>query len=220
VLIAIGQVLPLAVAGALSSVPVVCVLTLLLGSAGRAPAVLFAVGYTGGVVATSAAAATVFGPVLAPLLRVHSAPVIGAVEVVLGACATGAGLLLVGRHRSPRNGPGGRLAARLADVRPVVAAAVGVAVALRPKALLLATGTGIAVGGLPAGSAAGLLLVAGLVATSSVTVPVAIAFARPDSARERFERARSWLGDNAHTVTIVVLVLVGVVLVGDGLSRT
>lgn len=218
----IGQMLPLVIAGALSSVPVIGVLTLLLGGRGAGPAVLYAAGYTAGVFAVTVVMTAVFGSVVVPALHVRAAPLLGALEMLLGAVSAAAGVVLLRRPAGPdRNGATGRLTRLLATVRPAVAFAVGALLAFRPKSLLLAGGLGIVLGSahVPAVPAVVLLGAAALVTTSTVSGPVVFALVRADQARAGLEAVRAWMARNARTVTVVVLVLIGTVFFGNGLGR-
>lgn len=218
----IGQMLPLVIAGALSSVPVIGVLTLLLGGRGAGPAVLYAAGYTSGVFAVTVVMTAVLGSVVVPALHVRAAPLLGALEMLLGAVSAAAGVVLLRRPAGPdRDGPTGRLTRLLATVRPAVAFAVGALLAFRPKALLLAGGLGIVLGSAHVPSVPAVVLLGGaaLVTTSTVSGPVVFALVRADQARAGLEAVRVWMARNARTVTVVVLVLIGTVFFGNGLGR-
>lgn len=218
----IGQMLPLAIAGTLSSVPVIGVLTLLLGGRGRAAAVLFTAGYLVGVFVVSTVATLIFGSAVVPAFQVGAWPVLGVLETALGAAGVVAGVVILRRPmRSERSGVSARLTALLARVRPGVAMLVGTAIALRPKSLLVASGIGIVLGSSDVPVIPDLILLAAatVVTTSSVSVPVVFAIVRAEQARAGLEAVRGWLARNARTVTVVVLVLVGTLLVGNGLGR-
>ena len=218
----IGQMLPLVIAGALSSVPIAAVLTLLLGGRGLGPAVLFAAGYVVAVLAVTAAATALLGRVLLADVTVTGSPALGLCECLLGVAAIVAGGVLFRRRGT--TGPGrasGLLATAVGTVRPAVALAVGAVLAFRPKALLLASGVGLvlAPADLPPVPTAVLLTVGTVLMTSTVTGPIVYALVGGEAARGRLGQVRAWLRHNSRAVTIVVLVLVGAVLVGDGLGR-
>jgi|GEM_PF-1705403 len=219
-LVVLGQVLPFAVAGALSSVPVVAVLTLLLARPGRLPAVLFACGYVVGVFGVTLAAQTLFRSALVPPRHVGAEPGIGVAEIVLGvACVA---VAVVPRRRATGTPRAAALLTRvLGTVPPAVTALLGVALAFRAKALLLASGVGMALASAHLAFAQDLALLAfdAVATASTVAVPIALAFGRSDGGRVRLEAVRAWIARNARTVTVVVLLLIGAVLVGDGLGR-
>ena len=218
----IGQLLPLAIAGALSSVPIAAVLTLLLGGRGLGPAVLFAVGSVTGVFVVTVAATALLGRVLVVDLPATASPGLGLGECLLGVVSVlAAGVVF---RRPAAAGPSrtsALLTAAVGTVRPAVALAVGAVLALRPKALLLASGVGIvlAPAELPAVPSTVLVGASTLLMTATVTGPIVFALVGGEPARADLERFRTWLRHNSRAVTVVVLVLVGAVLVGDGLGR-
>jgi len=222
VLAVIGQMLPLVIAGALSSVPIAAVLTLLLGGRGLGAAVCFAIGYVVAVLVVTAVATALLGRVLLSDVTVTGSPALGVCECLLGVAAVVAGGVLFRRRGS--TGPGrasGLLSAAVGTVRPALALALGAVLAFRPKSLLLASGVGLvlAPADLPPVPTGVLLAVGAVLMTSTVTGPIAYALVGGDAARGRLEHLRAWLSHNSRAVTIVVLVLVGAVLVGDGLGR-
>jgi hypothetical protein len=222
VLAVIGQMLPLVIAGALSSVPIAAVLTLLLGGRGLGPAVLFAIGYVVAVLAVTAAAAALLGRVVLGHVTVAGSPALGVVECLLGVAAVVAGGVMF-RHRGS-SGTGratALLSSAVGTVRPALALVVGAVLAFRPKALLLASGVGLVLAPADLAPAPTLVLLAAsaVLMTITVTGPIVFALVGGEPARTGLERLRAWLGHNSRAVTIVVLVLVGTVLVGDGLGR-
>jgi MFS family permease len=222
VLAVIGQMLPLVIAGALSSVPIAAVLTLLLGGRGLGPAVLFAVGYVLAVLAVTAVATALLGRVLVADRTVTGSPALGLCECLLGVAAVVAGGALFRRRGSGRPGRlSAMLSAAVGTVRPGLAVVVGAVLAFRPKSLLLASGVGLVLAPADLGPAPiiVLLAVSTVLMTATVTGPIVFALVGGERAHGRLERLRAWLGHNSRAVTIVVLVLVGTVLVGDGLGR-
>jgi Sap, sulfolipid-1-addressing protein len=222
VLAVIGQMLPLVIAGALSSVPIAAVLTLLLGGRSLGPAVLFSIGYTVAVLAVTAVATALLGHVLLADVTIVGSPALGFCECLLGVAAVAAGGALFRRRSQPGQG---RVSALLSSVvgtvRPGLALAVGAVLAFRPKSLLLASGVGLvlAPAHLAPVSTAVLLVSSAVLMTGTVTAPIVLALVGGDQARARLERLRAWLRHNSRAVTVVVLVLVGTVLVGDGLGK-
>ena len=54
---------------------------------------------------------------------------------------------------------------------------------------------------------------------STVAAPVIVVLRSGERARAVLERARDWLERNSYIVTSIVVFMVGVVLIGDGLTR-
>ena len=56
-------------------------------------------------------------------------------------------------------------------------------------------------------------------ASSTVTVPIIATLASPTRMQPRLVSARDWLDRNGGHITVVVLLMVGLVILGDGLTR-
>lgn len=221
----IGAVLPFAVAAALSSVPLVAVLTLLVSANGLRPAVLFGIGYLGGVAGVTLAAATFLRSVVTPE-PVAGGLLVGVAEIVIGMAAVAAGPVTLRRRRRartrhPGHGLQKRMLAALRTVRPGVACVVGLAVALRPKSLLLASAVGLVIAPAHPTFSLTVLVVCcyAVFGSSTVIVPVVVGLLHPDGGHAVVASAQRWITKHGHVVTALVVFLVGVVLVGDGLTR-
>ena len=217
----LGHALPLAVALAMSSVPIVTSLTLIIRNPRRWAPTCFAAGYVlgmGGVIA----AFVLLVPArdndgLLPRSAVQgwAEIAIGLAVVILGICST--------RHRRR----GGILrsmirgaTAALTHAPSVLAGLVGVAMNVRPKSLLLTAALGLMIAASEQsvwGAAIAIGMVV-LIGTSTVLGPVALTLLRRDDARAWAESADRWIGRSGHVVAVIVPLLVGVVIVGNGLA--
>ena len=56
-------------------------------------------------------------------------------------------------------------------------------------------------------------------ASSTVTVPIIATLVSPTRMQPRLVVARDWLDRNGGHITVVVLLMVGLVILGDGLTR-
>jgi len=92
--------------------------------------------------------------------------------------------------------------------------------AVVPKNLLLALSAGVIVGeaGLSLGEASVLIVGFTAIATSTVAVPVVAHLVAPARMRGPFERLREWLVENNVTIMVLLLLLIGVVVVGNGIA--
>ena len=223
---ALGVLLPLSLGVALSSVPIMAVVVILLSPRGRASGVGFLIGYFIGLVLVT----MVFTIGLAYLPRIQGhprQPIVGTLEILLGAVMIGYAVYGVRRTRRLAKNPSELppevpiWLRRMAKLGPFQAFAVGIILNLRPKALVLAIAAGLAI------SASGAKLTEALVVTgvyvvigcSTVAVPVVVVFAAPERAGTILKRMRTWIERNSHLVSSVVILMVGVVLIGDALSR-
>jgi Sap, sulfolipid-1-addressing protein len=92
--------------------------------------------------------------------------------------------------------------------------------AVVPKNLLLALSAGVIVGeaGLRVGQASVVIIVFTLIATSTVAIPVVAHLAAPGRMRGPLERLREWLVVNNVTIMVLVLLMIGVVMIGNGIA--
>ncbi|MDL4815526.1 GAP family protein [Actinomadura opuntiae] len=104
---------------------------------------------------------------------------------------------------------------------PVKAASLGALLsAVNPKNLMMCAAAGIAVaqGELSIGGQAGAVAVFTVIAACTVAVPVAVYIADTERMRRPLNSLRSWLERNSTTVMFILLLVIGVVLLGKGLS--
>ncbi|WP_400997527.1 GAP family protein [Agromyces sp. GXQ0307] len=219
---AIGDILPLAVGIAISPIPIIAAILMLLSPKARATSV----GFLGGWVAGIAVAATVFtllSSVLPQGDADDSKPISAVMQLVLGI-----GLLLLAlRQWRGRPGPGEEppLPKWMSGIDAMGAGrAFGLGfllAAVNPKNLLLGAGAGLAIGsaGLGAGPAAVVLLVFTVIAAASVAVPVIAYLVASDRMATPLERLRGWLVHNNATVMAVLLLVIGAVLIGKGIGN-
>ena len=92
--------------------------------------------------------------------------------------------------------------------------------AVVPKNLLLALSAGVIVGeaALRVGQAAVVILIFTVIATSTVAVPVVAHLVAPARIGGPLEQLRDWLVDNNVTIMVVVLLVIGVVMIGNSIA--
>ncbi|MEV7692738.1 GAP family protein [Microbacterium sp. NPDC089189] len=217
----LGELLPLAVGIAISPVPIIAAILMLLSPRARSTGVGFLIGWVVGVV-VAVSAFTLLASIVPHGGGDGATPVTGAIRIVLGTVL----LLLAGRQwrsRPPREGEQTLPAwmAAVDSMTAVRALLLGFAlVAVNPKNLLMSIAAGMAVGsgGLSVGSQAALIAAFTLLASSSVLIPVlGYVFAAKRMAKP-LESMHTWLLRNNAAVMTVLLLVIGVVLVGKGLT--
>lgn len=216
----IGQLLPLALAVALSTVPITAVLTILLSPQSRA-GLPYMLGFViGNIIVTTAFS---FGLRAVPARASVGAQVgLAVFEVVLGlAIIAYAIVIFARRHLATPTDEMPRWLRAVGKLRPWPAAGLGLLLTVRPKSLLLTAAAGVVIG--PASLTATEFVIAILIfvilGTPTVTVPVILALARPTSARRPLRAAERWIARNSRTVTVLVALVIGTVLFGNGLTR-
>ena len=218
---AIGQMLPTAVGVAISPLPIVAVVLMLVTPRGRVNGPAFVLGWVLGL--------AVLGAIVLAVASGASASDDGSpatwssvLKLVLGV------LLLALAVRQFRGRPRGGAAPEppkwmqaLDTFEPPKAIGTGVLLsAVNPKNLLLgvAGATTIAQTGISGGQQAIAWVLFILVASVGVAAPVVVAFAMGDRSRHVLDELRDWLTGNNATIMAVLLVVIGVKLIGDGIS--
>lgn len=217
----IGDILPLALGVAISPIPIIAAILMLLSPKAKGTSVGFLVGWVLGIIV----AVTVFS-LLSSIIPEQdpdaSKPVSGAIKLVLGALL----LLLAARQwRSrPKAGEEPALPKWMAAIDEMNAGRgllLGfVLAAVNPKNLLLgaAAGVSIGTGGLTVGEATIVIAVFTLIAASSVAIPVISYLVASARMAGPLEALRGWLVHNNATVMAVLLLVIGVAVIGKGLG--
>jgi hypothetical protein len=217
---ALGALLPIAVAVAFSSVPLtVTILILLSPNRGRA-ALPFLVGWVIGVAAVIIVSAAGAAALAKPLRRGPDMAVV-VLEIVIGAALMVLAAIYL-RRRSPAGGTGlPRWLAAVDSFGPVVCFSIAVILSLRPKGLLLGVAGGLALSAasLNADDAVLLIIIYTAIATSTVVVPIIASLIAPQRMEPRLISARDWLIVNGRIVTSIMMFMIGVVILGYGLTQ-
>jgi len=108
----------------------------------------------------------------------------------------------------------------IASFGPLPALGIGLALNLRPKALLLVGAGSLAItgGGLTDPSALVAIIVYTLVASSTVVAPVVAAALFPERMEPRLVATRDWLTGNAAVIGAGFVILIGGLVIGAALS--
>lgn len=217
----IGNILPLALGVAISPIPIIAVILMLLSPRARTNGPAFLVGWVVGLVVVSIVIVNLSGD--AGIGSGGGGSTVGALIKLL------LGLLLVGLgvrdfRKRPRPGEQPTLPGWMRAIDSMNSAKTfGIAVllsAVNPKnlSLTVAAAVTIAQGGLSTASAVLVLIVFVVLASLSIAVPVALYIFGGTSATRALDGLREWLNANNATVMAVLLVVIGVVLVGKGLG--
>lgn len=216
-----GEILPFAVAVAISPVPIIATILMLMSP--RAKALGF--GFLGGWVLGIAAAVTVFtllaGTIPEPTGD-EPQPIVGTIQLLLGAALL---LLAVKQWRNrPRSSEDAKLPKWMSAIDTMKpGAAFGLAFVLagiNPKNLLLAAAAGTAIGRSDLDGTAIAITIALFVVIGAITVaiPVVAFVSAPTKAKNTLEQVRGWLTMNNTTIMAVLLLVIGAQLLGKGLG--
>ena len=218
---AIGQMLPTAVGIAISPLPIVAVVLMLVTPRGRVNGVTFVLGWIAGLAVVGAIVLAVAGGADASDDG-QPATWVSVLELVLGLAA----LLLGARQFRGRPRPGEtpespKWMRALDTFTPAKAAGAGVLLsALNPKNLLLAVAGAatIAQTGIDAGEEAIAYAIFVVIATIGVALPVTLAIALGERSRELLDGLKDWLAVHNAAIMAVLLVVIGFKLIGDAIS--
>jgi hypothetical protein len=217
----IGQILPTAVGVAVSPLPIVAVVLMLVTPRGRVNGPTFILGWWTGLAAVGAIVIAVSGGASASS---DGAP---ATWVKWAKLILGVLLLLVaarqwrGRPHDGEQPPTPKWMGALETFTPVRAAAAGAVLsAANPKNLLLAAAGAVAIAG--AGISTGDETIAWIVfvaiASIGVAAPVVIFFAMGSRSRDLLDHLKGWMAHNNAVIMAVLLLVIGVKLIGDAIS--
>lgn len=217
---AFGGILPLALAAAVSSMPIVAVSVILLSPRRGESALPFLAGWVLGCITV-----LLLGTLAAQALPLHPRrrpeTTIAVLEIVIGVGLVGLGLLALRKRTETTVGPLPSWVNKIDTFGSLPSFGVGLALNLRPKALLLAAAASLVLRSGKLGAAESLIMIAvyTAIATSTVSVPTVLTLMFPERMEPRLNAARAWLTKNGLLITAVVMMLVGVVVAGFGFGN-
>jgi hypothetical protein len=217
----IGDVLPLAVGVAISPLPIIAVILMLLAPRAGAASSGFLTGWVAGIVVVTIVV-TVIADVAGLSTSGGGSTAGGVVKIVLGALLV---LLAVKQWRGrPHDGsaptPSKWLSA-IDSVTPAKATGLGFALAaVNPKNLVMILGAGVSIGsaGLPISQIVVTIAVFTIVAAVSVAAPVVVYRLSQEKAHTWLTSLKTWLISNNATVMMTLFLVIGVVLIGKGIG--
>ncbi|MEE3851484.1 GAP family protein [Gordonia sp. LSe1-13] len=210
----LGELLPLAVGVAISPIPIIGAILMLLGRHARTTSIGFMIGWIAGI----AVATTVF-VLVGGAFGDSTSTAGGWIKVVLGVVLLSVGLRQwrsrTGDHATPK------WIAAIDDMKVPAALGLGfVLSAINPKNLMMciAAGVTIASAGLSASSDTVAVIVFTVLAATTVAVPVIAYQVAAQRLRDPLDRLKVWLEANNSTVMAVLILVIGFVLIGKGIS--
>lgn len=212
----IGEFLPLAIGVAVSPIPIIAAILMLFSARAASTSTGFLLGWVLGIVV-----ATAIFTALAGTLQTGGEP-----SVVASWIKIGLGVLLVsvgirqwrgrgGQHNAPK------WMAAIDDFTFPKALGLGVLLsAVNPKNLIMAAGAGLIIGSgaVGVGGDVAAIAVFTVIASSTVAIPVIACLLAAQRMSEPLESLRKWLQDNNAAVMATLILVIGMVLVGKGVS--
>jgi len=217
----IGEILPLAVGIAISPIPIIAVILMLLSPRAKGTSVGFMIGWLAGIV-VAIVVFTLLSSVI-PQRSSGGSAAGGVIKIIFGV------LLLFLALRQWRGRPAKGEQATMpkwmsAIDSMTVAKALGLGfllAAVNPKNLLMAASAGLIVGGSGLGFGRGLTLVIiifVLLAACTVVIPVIGYLIASARSAGPLDRLRGWLVENNSTIMAVLLLVIGVAVIGKGIA--
>lgn len=221
--VVIGEILPLALGIAVSPIPIIAAILMLLSPRAKGTSVGFLLGWVVGIVV----AVTVFTLLAAVLPESDddaSNPTAGWIKIGLGV------LLLLMAVKQWRGRPTGDHEPELPGWMKAIdtmttakGAGLGFLLsAVNPKNLLMAAGAGVIIGGTAAGLETGeeavAIAVFTVIAAASIAVPVIGYLVASAKMAGPLESMRHWLVRENAVVMAVLLLVIGVAMVGKGIG--
>lgn len=219
---ALGQSLPLALGIAISPIPIVAAILLLLSRRPKASGIGFLIGWVLGIVAV-VWLFVALSAVVPENSDDVSQPIIATVQLLLGAA-----LLLIGvrqwtRRPRPGSAPAApRWIAVVASMNLPKAVVLGFALsAFNPVDLVVSIGAGLVIGSAELNPTETTICIAVFTFLGALTVaiPVVAYLVAPRAVTGPLEHLRTWLLENSAVMTSVMLLLVGILLAGKGVGN-
>ena len=218
---AIGGILPLAIGVAISVLPIIAIILMLITPRARSNGLAFVAGWVLGLVIVGGAVLVIAN---AAGVSSSSGPSTAAYAIKL---ALGVLFLLLavkqwrGRPAPGVQAPPPKWMAALDTFGPGKSLGLGAALSgVNPKNLVLTIGAAAAIAqtGLPGGQQAGVLAVFIVLGSLTVTAPLVIYLAMGPKAAGILEGWRTWLAGNNAAIMLVLFLVFGVLLIGQGIA--
>jgi threonine/homoserine/homoserine lactone efflux protein len=217
----IGDILTLALGVAISPIPIIAAILMLLSPKARVTGTGFLLGWVLGIV-VAVTVFTLLSSVLPEAEADASQPIKGVIQLVLGILLL---LLALRQWRGrPQAGAEPALPKWMQAIDTITfPKAVGLGFllsAVNPKNLLLAASAGVTIGaaGLDAGSIVVVIAVFTLIAASTVLVPVVGYLIAAEKLRGPLDALRGWLAKENAVIMAVLLLVIGVAIIGKGIG--
>ena len=218
---AIGHILPIALAVAISSVPIMATVLILLSPKGPQTALPFLIGWVLGMAVVVTLCTIGAQAIPAPRSDRREATAIAAAEILVGAALV---VVAIVEWCRARRHPSDALPKWLASVDklgPWSAFGIAFAINVRPKGLLLAIAAGLAIraANLSIGDSAVVIGIYTIIGSLTVAVPVILSLVDRKGMQPRLLEMKDWISHNHATVTALIVILIGVVIIGAGMAN-
>lgn len=217
----VGEMLPQAVTIAISPIPIIAAILMLLSPRARSVATAFLLGWVVGI-GVAVIVVTLLSSAIPATDPDASKPVAGVVKIILGVLL----LLLAVRQWRGRPAHGTTPAppkwmTAIDTITPAKAAGLAfLLAAINPKNLMMAVAAGVTVGtsGADRGAVVWSLIVFVVIAALSIAIPVIGYLIAGERVAGALGSLRDWLTQNNATIMAVLLLVIGVTTIGKGIT--
>jgi hypothetical protein len=215
---ALVHLVPLALAAALSSVLITATIFILLSKSRTRLGLAFLAGTVLGTFA-ALTVATVAGQALPGRSRQHQA-LVGKLEIVVGTAIVVLGVVNLARQNRAVGGRGTRWLDGIDSLGILPVLGIGLALNLRPKAVLLVAAAGLAISGANLRFEENLLLVVlyTAIATCTVLVPIVMTILFPRRMEPHLVSAKRWITTRSTGTGAAIMILIGGFVIGVGIA--
>jgi hypothetical protein len=216
----LGALLPLGIAAAVSSVPILVTILILLSDRRNQSALPYLIGWVFGTFILVALGTIAASSIPQPRPR-QPDTLVGVLEILIGAALIALGIYSLRRRREKVRGSEPVWADAVGAFGAGRSLGLGLVLNVRPKGLLLCAAASLAVHSAnDSFEVAALLVVAyTVIATSTVALPILATLISPRSMEPRLVAARTWLDENGSMVTASIMMLIGVLVAGYGITN-
>lgn len=210
----IGDLLPLAVGVAISPIPIIAAILMLLAQNARVTSIAFAVGWVLGIVI----ATVVFVFVGGAVNDTGGSATIAWIKIVLGVLLL---FFAVRQYQARDDDSTPKWMSAIDTMKPLAATGIGFALAaINPKNLMMCIAAGVAIGSgsLSSGQATICVVIFAVLAAITVLIPVIAYQVAADRLRVPLEHLKQWLQTHNKAVMAVLFLVIGVVVLGKGIG--
>ncbi|KQW05346.1 hypothetical protein ASC66_09995 [Leifsonia sp. Root4] len=218
---AIGHILPIALAAAISSVPILATLVILLSPEHSRTSIPYLISWVVGIAVVVSVCT-----IAAQLLPTPAGPrkqddAVGVAEIVAGLALAVVAVLSWRRARREPEAETPKWLNKVGTLHPGAVFGLGLLLNVRPKAILLAVAAGLALHAESLAFDESVITIAiyTAIAASTVVVPIIAAVADPGRMEPRLRSAHAWLRSNGSAMTSLILLVVAFAVIGSGLAR-
>lgn len=217
----IGDLLPLAVGVAISPIPIIAAILMLLSKRAAQTSTGFLLGWLVGILAVTVIMLIVVGQA-GDTSSGQPSTISSVIKIALGALLVlMAGKQWRGRPKAGETGTMPKWMSAIESFTFAKAAGLGVVLsAVNPKNLIMCVGAGTTIGAahLSGGQATVAVAVFTVIAASTVAVPVIAYLAARARMAGPLDSLRGWLTQNNATVMAVLLLVIGAAMIGKGIG--